>query len=231
LLSRIANFDDFDPLRAEPNVNLVFIGPGQPLPGDADLVILPGTKASLADLAFLRAQGWDIDAIAHLRRGGRLIGICGGFQMLGRRISDPEGIEGRPGEATGLGLLDIETVLTGDKVLRRVNGRLANLTARFEGYEMHVGRSTGPALAQPWLLCKDGAGESAMSADGKIAGCNVHGLFALGETRAALMAQWGAASTGADDAIRINAALDQLALALETAVDIPALAAMAGSSG
>jgi adenosylcobyric acid synthase len=231
LLSRIANFDDFDPLRAEPNVNLVFIGPGQPLPGDADLVILPGTKASLADLAFLRAQGWDVDLMAHLRRGGRLIGICGGFQMLGRRISDPEGVEGRPGEAAGLALLDIETVLTGDKVLRRVNGRLANLTTRFEGYEMHVGRSTGPALAHPWLLPQDGTSESALSANGKVAGCYVHALFALGETRAALMAQWGAASAGADDAIRVDAALDQLALALETALDIPALVAIAGSSG
>jgi adenosylcobyric acid synthase len=228
MLSRIANFDDFDPLRAEPAVNLVFIPPGRPLPGDAELVILPGTKATLADLAFLRAQGWDIDLAAHLRRGRRVLGICGGFQMLGRRIADPDGVEGRPGEAAGLALLDFETLLAGDKVLRRITGRLTTQNARFEGYEMHIGRSTGPALARPWLVCEDGTGESAVSADGRIAGAYVHGLFSMGETREALMAQWGAASTRDDHCVRVESALDELALALEAALDIRALATLAG---
>src|SRR5690606_26004284 len=125
MLSRIANFDDFDPLRAEPGIDFGYVPPGQAIPGDADLVILPGTKATLADLAFVRAQGWDVDIAAHVRRGGRVLGVCGGFQMLGRRIADPEGVEGPPGAADGLGLLDVETVLAGDKVLRPARGRIA----------------------------------------------------------------------------------------------------------
>ena len=116
-LSRIANFDDFDPLRMEPAVRLVFVRPGEPIPV-SDLVILPGSKATIADLAFFRAQGWDVDLFAHVRRGGRALGICGGYQMLGRRVADPEGIEGPAGAVDGLGLLDVETTLTGEKTLR-----------------------------------------------------------------------------------------------------------------
>jgi adenosylcobyric acid synthase len=228
LLSRIANFDDFDPLRAEPAVDFAFVPPGAPLPGDADAVILPGTKATLADLAFLRAQGWDIDLSAHIRRGGRVIGVCGGFQMLGRRVCDPRGIEGPPGEAAGLALLDLDTALTGEKTLRRVSGRLAQSSARFEGYEMHVGLSAGAALDRPWLLPDHGSSESAISADGRIAGGYVHGLFALGDARTALMNQWGAASRGGDHADRIDAALDEIAATLESALDVGTLAAIAG---
>ncbi len=227
MFSRIANFDDFDPLRAEPEVEFGFVPPGSPLPGDADLVILPGTKATIADLAFLRAQGWDIDLAAHLRRGGRVLGICGGFQMLGRSIADPDGVEGPPGAAEGLGLLDVETVLTGDKVLRPAAGRLVS-GASFTGYEIHVGRTTGPGLRRPLLVREDGAGEGAVSADGKIAGAYVHGLFDGAQARASLLAELGAASDGLDQIARVDAALDEIAVVLQSSFDIPRLAAIAG---
>ena len=228
MLSRIANFDDFDPLIAEPDLDFAFVPPGQALPGDADLVILPGTKATLADLAFLRAQGWDIDLAAHVRRGGRVLGICGGFQMLGRRIADPGGIEGSLGEAAGLGLLGFETVLGGDKVLRPALGRLAADGAAYEGYEIHVGQTTGPALKRPLLVRQDGSGEGAVSADGRIAGAYVHGLFDRASARASLLAPLGAVSDGRDQSARVDEALDELAEALSHALDIDALKTLAG---
>lgn len=225
MLSRIANFDEFDALRNEPEVAFAFVPPGTPLPGDADLVILPGTKATLTDLAFLRAQGWDIDLTAHVRRGGRVLGVCGGYQMLGRRIADPDGVEGPSEAVAGLGLLDVETVMTGDKTLRPVAGRLAG-GAQFDGYEMHVGRTTGAVGTM--LTFEDGQTDGAISADGRVRGCYVHGLFDRGETRAALLAELGATSDGADQSVRIDAALDEIAAALEQAFDIPTLAALAG---
>lgn len=227
MLSRIANFDDFDPLRTEPDVDFGFVPPGSPLPGDADLVILPGTKATIADLAFLRAQGWDIDLAAHVRRGGRVLGVCGGFQMLGRSIRDPDGVEGPPGGARGLGLLDVDTVLTGDKVLRPTAGRLAS-GASFAGYEIHVGRTEGADLQRPLLIREDGAGEGAISADGRIAGAYVHGLFDQASARTALLAQLGAASDGLDQHARVDVALDEIAAVLQQSFDIPRLAAIAG---
>ncbi len=178
VLSRIANFDDFDPLSAEPDVSVSMVPAGRPLPGDADLIVLPGTKATLSDLAFLREQGWDIDIAAHVRRGGAVLGICGGYQMLGRAVSDPHGIEGSPpGESPGLGLLDLETELRGDKTLVEVVGREVDSGEPVHGYEMHVGITTGPDLRRP-LLAIDGRSEGAVSADGRIGGCYVHGLFA-----------------------------------------------------
>uniref|UniRef100_UPI00190F5B06 cobyric acid synthase n=1 Tax=Roseomonas sp. 18066 TaxID=2681412 RepID=UPI00190F5B06 len=144
LLPRIANFDDLDPLAAEPGVELIMLRPGMPLPGDTDLVILPGSKATIADLAALRAEGWDIDILAHHRRGGRILGICGGYQMLGTRIADPEGAEGPPGSVPGLGLLQVETVLAGSKQLSPARGRSLADDLPFAGYEMHIGRTTGP---------------------------------------------------------------------------------------
>ncbi|MFY8143709.1 MAG: cobyric acid synthase, partial [Caulobacter sp.] len=227
MLSRIANFDEFDALRAEPGVEFAFVPPGAPLPGDMDLVILPGTKATLADLDFVRAQGWDIDLRAHLRRGGRVLGICGGYQMLGRRVADPEGVEGAPGASEGLGLLDVETVMTSDKTLRPVAGRLQG-GARFEGYEMHVGRTTG--AAQPMLTFDTGEADGAVSTDGRVSGCYVHGLFDGGEARAALLSALGATSDAVDQARRVDLSLDEIAAALETAFDIPALAKLAGLS-
>ncbi|MDR7229658.1 adenosylcobyric acid synthase [Caulobacter sp. BE264] len=227
MLSRIANFDEFDALRAEPGVEFAFVPPGAPLPGDMDLVILPGTKATRADLDFVRVQGWDIDLRAHLRRGGRVLGICGGYQMLGRRVADPEGVEGAPGASEGLGLLDVETVMTSDKTLRPVAGRLQG-GARFEGYEMHVGRTTG--AAQPMLTFDTGEADGAVSTDGRVSGCYVHGLFDGGEARAALLSALGATSDAVDQARRVDLSLDEIAAALETAFDIPALAKLAGLS-
>ena len=229
MLSRIANFDDFDALRVEPDVDFGFVPPGQPLPGDADLVILPGTKSTLADLAFLRAQGWDIDLAAHVRRGGRVLGVCGGYQMLGRTLSDPDGVEGPPEQVDGLCLLDVDTILTGDKVLAPVSGRLVGGEGRFEGYEMHVGRTTG--AVRPMLLMDSGAPDGAVSADGRIMGCYVHGLFNQGSARRAFLSGMGAASDGLDQSVRVHAALDEIANALESAFDIEAIAAMAGLVG
>jgi adenosylcobyric acid synthase len=228
-LARIANFDDLDPLAAEPDVQVQIVPPGTPLPGDADLVILPGSKATLADLAELRAQGWDVDLAAHVRRGGTVLGICGGFQMLGRRIADPHGIEGRRGAAEGLGLLDIETVLTGDKQLHEAHGREVASGAVIHGYEMHVGRTTGPALARP-MLDLEGRPEGAVSTDGRIMGCYVHGLFAADDFRHAFLARLKARTqSGLAFEQQIEATLDALADHLEAHVDLEGLLALARS--
>ena len=227
MVSRIANFDDFDPLRREPGVDFAFVPPGRALPGDADLIILPGTKATLADLAFLRAQGWDVDIAAHVRRGGRVLGVCGGYQMLGCRISDPDGAEGAPGSAAGLGLLNVVTVMAGDKVLRQVEGRLATSGARVQGYEIHIGVTDGPDTARPFAHIA-GRPHGAVSADGRISGAYVHGLFDQGEARAAILDELGAASDGEDQHDRVDQALDRIAAVLEAHLDIAALAKIAG---
>ena len=177
VFSRIANFDDFDPLIAEPDVAVSMVKAGQALPGDADLIILPGTKATLADLAFLRQQGWDVDIAAHIRRGGAVLGICGGYQMLGKTVADPKGTEGTPGTAAGLGLLDVHSELGGDKTLARVAGTDPQSGEPVEGYEIHIGVTVGNALRRP-MLTIEGRPEGALSEDGRIAGCYVHGLFA-----------------------------------------------------
>jgi adenosylcobyric acid synthase len=223
----LANFDDFDPLRAEPEVDFAFIPPGRPLPGDADLVVLPGSKATLSDLAMLRAEGWDIDLFAHVRRGGRVLGICGGYQMLGRAIADPRGIEGAPGGADGLGLLDVDTVMTTAKTLRIISGRLRGSDAAFSGYEMHVGETTGPS-ARPFLTRDDGRPEGAVSADGRIAGAYVHGLFERREARAALLEPLGVQTARGDHATDVDAALDEIAAVLAKSLDIDAIARIAG---
>jgi adenosylcobyric acid synthase len=225
-LSRIANFDDFDPLRPEPDIDLVFVPPGRPLPRDAALIVIPGTKSTIADLEFMRSQGWDIDVLAHVRHGGRLLGICGGYQMLGRQVSDPDGIEGAPRTVPGLGLLDVETVMTGDKTLREVAGIMGS--APFAGYEMHVGSTTGAGIARPLLRFRDGTFDGAVSPDGRIAGCYVHGLFGETAARAALISPLGAAPGNEDHAARVDAALDEIAVVLEGCLDIDALAAIAG---
>jgi adenosylcobyric acid synthase len=177
VLPHIANFDDLDPLDAEPAVELVRVRPGAALPGDIDLVILPGSKATIADLSALRAAGLDIDIVAHLRRGGTVIGLCGGYQMLGRRIADPHGIEGAAGAADGLGLLDVETVLTGEKRLQPVCGATSD-GVPFTGYEMHMGSTQGPACDRPFARLSDGSLDGAVSADGRVVGTYMHGLFA-----------------------------------------------------
>ena len=223
VISRIANFDDLDPLRLEPGVTLELVGPGRPLPGDADLVLLPGSKSTVGDLAFFRAQGWDIDLAAHVRRGGRVMGVCGGYQMLGRTISDPDGIEGTPGTVDGLGLLDVDTVLTADKRLVEVTGRHAASGAALAGYEIHIGRTQGADTARPFaLLGEGGEPDGAVSANGRIAGTYVHGLFASDTFRAGLLAELGSGSTRAYEG-EIDRTLDALAAHLEASLDIEAL--------
>jgi adenosylcobyric acid synthase len=224
-LSRIANFDDLDPLRAEPDVIVEIVPPGRPLPGDADLVILPGSKSTIGDLAFLRAQGWDIDLQAHCRRGGFVLGLCGGYQMLGRSLDDPAGIEGPAGRIPGLALLDIDTEMTGDKALAEVAGAHPATGTAVRGYEMHIGRSSGPGMAQPFLSLKNGAGnraEGAVSADGRVAGCYLHGLFASDEFRHAYLSSIKARGpSGVAYEVEVERALDALAdhLAAHLALD------------
>jgi adenosylcobyric acid synthase len=226
LLPRIANFDDLDPLRIEPEVELVFVRPGEPLPRDAALVTLPGSKATLADLAFLRREGWDIDLLAHRRQGGQILGICGGYQMLGRRIADPDGIEGPPGEMAGLGLLDIETVLGHGKRLAEVAGHDVASGTPVRGYEMHLGVTTGPDLERPMLELGDRP-DGAVSADGRVAGCYLHGLFASDPFRRAFLARLGAAAGTVAYDQTIETVLDGLADHLERHLDLAALLAAA----
>ncbi|WP_374438757.1 cobyric acid synthase [Pseudomonas panipatensis] len=186
VLPRISNHTDFDPLRLHPQVELSFVGPGQAMPA-ADLIILPGSKSVRADLAFLRAQGWD-DAIArHLRYGGKLLGICGGLQMLGQRLSDPHALEGAAGSSAGLGLLALETVLQPQKQLRNVRGRLSLEDAAVSGYEIHAGVTAGAALARPAVRLDDGRCDGAISADGQVMGTYLHGLFESPPACAALL--------------------------------------------
>ncbi|KES24890.1 cobyric acid synthase [Pseudomonas sp. AAC] len=186
VLPRISNHTDFDPLRLHPQVQLIFVGPGQPLPA-ADLVILPGSKSVRADLAFLRAQGWDAAIERHLRYGGKLLGICGGLQMLGRTLSDPHGLEGAAGGSAGLGWLELDTVLEPEKQLRNVRGRLALEDAEVGGYEIHAGVTSGPALESPAVRLDDGRCDGALSADGQVMGTYLHGLFESPAACAALL--------------------------------------------
>ncbi len=222
---RIANFDDFDPLRLEPNVDLVFVRPGGSIPGDVSLVILPGSKATIADLAALRDAGWDIDLQAHLRRGGHVLGICGGYQMLGRKISDPNGIEGSPAAVEGLGLLDIETVLEGDKVLVEITGETAADGVPFKGYEMHIGRTTGSP--QPLLKLCNGEHDGAVSADGRIAGCYIHGLLADDRQRRHWLQRMDAQASTFSYEPEIDTTLDLLADHIERHVDCDLLLELA----
>ncbi|WP_439815234.1 cobyric acid synthase [Zavarzinia sp. CC-PAN008] len=231
VLSRIANHDDFDPLRLEPGVDLVMVRPGEVLPANADLVILPGSKSTIGDLRFLRAQGWDIDLLAHWRRGGRVLGICGGYQMLGRTIADPDGIEGPPETVQGLGLLDVETVMGGTKTLVEVTGRHRVSGTMVRGYEMHMGRTTGADTARPLLDLSAGP-DGAISADGRVAGTYVHGLFAGDAFRAAQLQALGRAARAVQDyEAVVDAALDCLADHLERHLDCDAILAFARARG
>ena len=223
-LPRIANFDDLDPLRTEPGVSLVLVEPGNPLPRNADLVILPGSKSTRSDLAALRANGWDIDIAAHHRAGGRVLGICGGYQMLGRTIADPDGIEGAPGASPGLGLLDVETTLTPVKQLRVEHAIHAASGAAIAGYHIHMGATTGPDTARPFAHVP-GAAEGAISPDGRVAGTYLHGLFAADPFRRAMLGN--AASPDLAYEAGIEQTLDDLAAHLENHLDIDALLALA----
>ncbi|MGF1612033.1 MAG: cobyric acid synthase [Kiloniellales bacterium] len=231
VLSRIANFDDLDPLIAEPDVAVEFVPAGRALPGDADVVVLPGSKATLADLAFLRAQGWDIDIAAHVRRGSLVVGLCGGYQMLGRRVADLTGVEGAPGEAEGLGLLELETTLTSDKTLVEAAGVELASGEIVRGYEMHVGATRGPALGRPMLHLEEGGrAEGAVSADGRVMGCYLHGLFAADGFRRAFLGRLRARrASGLDYEADVEATLDALAAHLEAHLDLDRLLAAAGA--
>ena len=226
-VSRLANFDDLDPLIAEPDVAVDFVAPGRALPGDADLVVLPGSKSTLADLAVLRREGWDIDIAAHLRRGGWLVGICGGYQMLGRILSDPQGTEGPAGTQAGLGLLDLETEMTGDKTLAEAAGEEIVSGAAVRGYEMHIGRTRGAGLARPWLRL-DGRPEGAVSDDGRVMGSYLHGLFAADGFRHAFLARIrDRAASGLAYEAEVERTLDALAEHLEAHLDLDGLLAAA----
>jgi adenosylcobyric acid synthase len=226
ILPHIANFDDFDPLDAEPAVDLVRIKPGGVLPGDADLIVLPGSKATIADLKALRAAGFDIDIAAHHRRGGTVLGLCGGYQMLGRSVDDPDGIEGQPAQIEGLGLIDVETTLSNEKRLEPVRGTTRD-GASFFGYEMHMGITQGPDRAWPFAHLADGSPEGAVSADGRAIGTYVHGLFADDRQRAAWLGRFAAGSTNiAYDAL-VEQTLDALAAHLAAHLDLDRLLKLA----
>jgi len=224
-LERMANFDDLDPLAAEPNVTVEIIPAGRALPGDADLVLIPGSKSTIGDLAFLRAQGWDIDIMAHYRRGGHVVGLCGGYQMLGHSIDDPEGIEGTKGKVPGLGLLDIDTVMAGDKQVALRQAHAIGGNEPLSGYEIHMGRSDGPDRARP-LLNIEGRPEGATSPDGRVRGTYLHGLFSSDPFRARFLAELGHESTlGYDDGV--ESTLNALADHLERYMDLDQLLQMA----
>ena len=225
-LPRIANFDDLDPLDAEPGVEVILVARGAPLPADTDLVILPGSKATIADLAALRKEGWDVDIVAHRRRGGRVLGLCGGYQMLGARLSDPDGLEGASGSVAGLGLLDVETVLAGPKTVAQVAGETVD-GIPLSGYEIHMGRTRGPDTERPLHRLDGGRMDGARSADGRVAGTYVHGLFAGDRYRAAWLRGLGSESGIDDHDALVEETLDGLAAHLEAHLDIDRLIAMA----
>lgn len=223
-LPRISNFDDLDPLRAEPNVNVVMVQPGSSIPRDADWIILPGSKATRSDIAALRDNGWDIDIHAHHRAGGRVLGICGGYQMLGRSIADPDGIEGNPGASEGLGLLDVETVLTPVKQLRVAQATHLASGEAVSGYHMHMGETAGPDRGRAFAHV-GGRPEGAISADGRVMGTYLHGLFAADPFRRAFLGQPASADLAYEASIEQT--LDDLAAHLENHLDIDALLELA----
>ena len=218
VLSRIANFDDLDPLSAEPEVDLVFVRPGERLPADAGLVVLPGSKSTIGDLADLRAQGWDRDLEAHVRRGGRIIGLCGGYQMLGRVVRDPLGIEGSEREIAGLGLLDIETEMAPEKTVRNSAAWSVPYDVPLEGYEIHLGVTSGNDCARPFVTIDERA-DGAVSADGRVAGTYLHGLFGADAYRQKLLESFGIAGSRESYRARVDAALDEVAAELEAVLD------------
>ncbi|GGK18954.1 cobyric acid synthase [Salinarimonas ramus] len=227
VMPRISNFDDLDPLREEPGVRLLLVEPGTLIPAETALVLLPGSKTTIDDLDFLRAQGWDVDIAAHVRRGGRVLGLCGGFQMLGRTIADPDGIEGPAGRVVpGLGLLDLETRLTGTKALHAVIGTALADGAPFSGYEMHVGETTGPDAARPFARLADGRADGAVSRDGRVVGTYVHGLFADDVQRAAWLARLGAKTSDLAYETLVDDILDRFADHLAAHVDCDRLLAI-----
>ena len=223
VLARISNHTDLDPLRLHPQVEVRWVRAGEALP-PSDLIILPGSKSTRSDLQRLREQGWDAALQRHLRYGGKVIGICGGFQMLGRWVHDPAGLEGEPGRSPGLGLLDFETTLEPEKQLRRVAGHLALDRAEVSGYEIHAGVSTGPALDRPAAWLSEGRPDGARSDDGQILGAYLHGLFDAAPARDALLRWAGLAVRATPDYRQLREdGINRLADAIETHLNLEAL--------
>ncbi len=211
-LERMANFDDLDPLSCEPGVSVEIVPAGRPLPGDADLILLPGSKSTIGDLKYFRTQGWDVDLYAHVRRGGHVLGLCGGYQMLGKTISDPDGVDGRPGDVEGLGLLDVHTVMAGEKSVRLTTAKALPNGEPVNGYEIHMGRTDGPDCSRAWLEVERRP-EGAASSDGRIRGSYLHGMFSSDQFRASYLAGLGVKSESAyEDGVEetLNALADHL---------------------
>ena len=226
-LNRIGNFDDLDPLSATPEVTVEIIEAGRPLPGDADLILIPGSKSTIGDLAHFREQGWDIDLQAHVRRGGHVLGICGGFQMLGKEIIDADGIEGPPSRVEGLGLLDVVTDMKPEKRLALTQATYRTTGDRVEGYEIHIGQTSGPDCENAWLDV-DGRAEGASALGGRIKGCYLHGLFTADKFRATYLRELGGEVSGLNYSKEVDATIDALADHLEKNLDIDELIAAAG---
>lgn len=225
ILPHISNFDDLDPLDMEPDIELIRVRPGQAIPGNCTLVLLCGSKATIADLTVFRQAGFDIDIKAHIRRGGYVLGLCGGYQMLGKTISDPQGIEGAPTSVEGLGLLDIDTVLTGDKRLVSVTGRSFDGHA-FSGYEMHVGVTRGADCQRPFATIGNHV-DGAVSQDGRVLGTYIHGLFSDDLQRSAWLKRLGGQASTLNYEAQVDAVLDRLAEHMERHLDLDALLAIA----
>ena len=225
-LDRISNFDDLDPLVAEPNITVEIIEPGRPIPGDAELVILPGSKSTISDLKNLRVNGWDIDLKAHHRRGGKILGICGGYQMLGAEIHDPEGIEGLPSSVAGLGYLDVTTIMTPKKNLSLVRAQTLKNGIEVNGYEIHIGVTSGPDCDQGWLQI-DGRKEGAISKNGQVRGCYLHGLFASDGFRTEYLKSLGIQSGLENYDASIDETLDELAGFIKNNLDFKQLIQLA----
>ena len=226
-LSRIANFDDLDPLSNDPNLQVSILRAGQPIPADATLVIIPGTKSTRGDLEFLKSQGWDIDLRAHHRRGGHILGICGGYQILGKTVSDPEGIEGSAGTSEGLGFLDVETRMSQDKSLTRVNASYGVRALTIEGYEIHIGETHGPDCARPFAYIEDRP-EGAQSLTGQVKGTYLHGLFSNDLFRKTFLTGIGLDSDTGNYESDVEQTLDALAAHIEGHLDIDQMLGVAG---
>ncbi len=228
MLPRIANFDDLDPLIAEPDIDVIFVPPGDVLPVEADLIIIPGTKSTLADLKFFKTQGWDVDLGGHVRRGGAVLGICGGYQMLGKCISDPDGVEGEPEKMSGLDYLDVETMMQTEKVVCQTTAYADHLECETSGYEIHMGETIGSDSRRPFLKTKDKS-LGAMTSDLKIGGVYVHGMFNDDHFRMKYLSQFRngiQTKTAFRDGVEL--ALNTLANEMERHLDINDILSIAG---
>jgi adenosylcobyric acid synthase len=225
-LSRIANFDDLDPLSCDPNVSVEIIPAGRPLPLDVDLILIPGTKSTIGDLAFFRAQGWDIDLAAFIRAGGQVMGVCGGYQMLGCEIIDTDGIEGNAGTYAGLGHLDIVTHMKPQKRLAQISGHEIQTGHAITGYEIHIGQTSGADCENAWLNV-GGVNHGAASPNGQVRGCYIHGLFGSDAFRAAFLTQLGAPQTHLNYNATVEQTLQDLATHMENHCDLDKLLELA----